>query len=208
MDDLVQRALARWPNVPAIAGWLKLTTQGEWLLTGPEATGLHISNSRILNFIARNYSLDNQGRSCFQNGPQKVFVDLELTPWVYRLYPLDDGTLMLHTHTGLIVLPEALWTDELGRLYCQTPLGLGLLHASDVELFSGGLRESEEGTGMLHHQAQWTIPDNLQALPAQRIEWRLAKGQAVGTFLRRFELTAMRSDLLAGYFQFVTQPKV
>ena len=34
MDDLVEKALARWPNVPAIAGWLKLNLQGDWLLTG------------------------------------------------------------------------------------------------------------------------------------------------------------------------------
>lgn len=35
VDDLVEKALARWPNVPAIAGWLKLSLQGDWLLTEP-----------------------------------------------------------------------------------------------------------------------------------------------------------------------------
>ena len=52
VDDLVEKALARWPNVPAIAGWLKLNLQGDWLLTGPVPEGLTISHPRILNFMA------------------------------------------------------------------------------------------------------------------------------------------------------------
>ncbi|WP_256060908.1 DUF2946 family protein, partial [Klebsiella pneumoniae] len=68
MDDLVEKALARWPNVPAIAGWLKLNMQGDWLLTGPVPEGLTISHPRILNFMARNYGREADGRYYFQNG--------------------------------------------------------------------------------------------------------------------------------------------
>eukprot|EP01030_Chromulinospumella_sphaerica_P011658 gene11658-11453_t len=81
VDDLVEKALARWPNVPAIAGWLKLSLQGDWLLTGPVPEGLTISHPRILNFMARNYGCEADGRYYFQNGPQKAYVHLAYTPW-------------------------------------------------------------------------------------------------------------------------------
>ena len=30
MDPIVRRAIARWPNVPAVYGWLKLDRRGRW----------------------------------------------------------------------------------------------------------------------------------------------------------------------------------
>ncbi|MGB3277244.1 MAG: DUF2946 family protein, partial [Castellaniella sp.] len=30
MDDQVLAAMARWPNVPAVHGWLSLTARGQW----------------------------------------------------------------------------------------------------------------------------------------------------------------------------------
>ena len=34
MEDWVHRALARWPNVPALYGWLGLDRRGRWLIRG------------------------------------------------------------------------------------------------------------------------------------------------------------------------------
>ena len=32
MDDIVKQAMAKWPNVPACAGWLGLGARGDWYL--------------------------------------------------------------------------------------------------------------------------------------------------------------------------------
>ncbi|MDX1670534.1 MAG: DUF2946 family protein, partial [Limnobacter sp.] len=162
VDDLVQKALARWPNVPAIAGWLKLTEQGNWLLTGPVPEGLTISNERILNFIARNSDCDEQGRYFFQNGPQKAYVTLAVCPWVFRIYPLDNGNFLLVTHTGLVVKPKAVFSDETGRLYFETLLGLGLLHGSDSVLLSSALIPVD-GQGF-ELKATWELPESPESV--------------------------------------------
>src|SRR5882724_360030 len=91
MDDSVLAAIAKWPNVPAVFGWLSLTARGEWRIRGER-----IDNRAMREFIGRNYAADSRGRWFFQNGPQRVFVELEATPWVYRLTP-GEGLL---THTG------------------------------------------------------------------------------------------------------------
>ena len=30
MDDIVKAAIAKWPNVPAVFGWLSLNGRGNW----------------------------------------------------------------------------------------------------------------------------------------------------------------------------------
>lgn len=207
VDDLVQKALARWPNVPAIAGWLKLSSQGNWMLTGPESNGLQISNERILNFISRNYEHDADGRFYFQNGPQKVFVQLECDPWVYRLLPLENGNLALVSHTGLVVIPQRIIVDREGRIHFVTPLGIGLLHTSDVARFSEGISDFE---GQLVHQAIWEVPskEGLANLPAHKIGLRLAEGVPSQVRDVTFALEQVKSDNLPELFRFVSDPKV
>ena len=34
MDDRMMRALARWPDVPALYGWLSLDRRGRWCIQG------------------------------------------------------------------------------------------------------------------------------------------------------------------------------
>ena len=79
MDEIVARSLAKWPNVPAVYGWLSLDRRGNWLIKGQK-----ISNAALREFIARNYEADEKGRWYFQNGPQRVFVSLAYTPLVAR----------------------------------------------------------------------------------------------------------------------------
>ena len=38
MDPIVARAMARWPNVPAVYGWLALDRRGNWLIKGERIT--------------------------------------------------------------------------------------------------------------------------------------------------------------------------
>ena len=37
MDDLVNQALAKWPDVPDCTGWLALDARGKWRIGDPKA---------------------------------------------------------------------------------------------------------------------------------------------------------------------------
>src|SRR5471030_2084273 len=97
MDDIVIRAMAKWPNVPSVYGWLALDRRGRWLIKGER-----ISNPIVADFIGRNYERDDRGRWFFQNGPQRVFISLGYTPYVYRMAwdPAASATYRMQTHTG------------------------------------------------------------------------------------------------------------
>jgi hypothetical protein len=124
MDEIVLAAMAKWPNVPAVYGWLELTARGEWRIRGEP-----IANNALRDFISRNYAHDDRGNWYFQNGPQRVYVTVEATPFVYRL----DAAGRLQAHTGLHAhsLRSAL-VDEEGRLYLETELGIGLIASEDL----------------------------------------------------------------------------
>jgi hypothetical protein len=126
MEDWVHRALARWPNVPALFGWLQLDRRGRWLIRNEL-----ISRPQIIDTIARNYAGDDQGRWYFQNGPQRGYVQLETAPLVLRV--AGDGAT-LETHTGLIVeRPSAAYLDEEGSLLLSTEHGPAALDSQDLE---------------------------------------------------------------------------
>src|SRR4051794_27380778 len=102
MDEIVRQAMAKWPNVPHCYGWLALNARGNWRMRSNEQAqannlpGDRISNPALLAFINRNYTHDELGRWYFQNGPQRVYVDLEATPYIARLDPSEKFIL----HTG------------------------------------------------------------------------------------------------------------
>lgn len=130
MDETVLRAMQRWPNVPAVYGWLQLDRRGEWLIKTTDGNFEHIVNAAMIEFIGRNYTHDGNGRWYFQNGPQRVFVALEYTPWIYRLDRTASG---FATHTGLA--PEkyhGLFLDDFDRLLFETELGVGVLSDRDL----------------------------------------------------------------------------
>src|SRR5262245_24007335 len=110
MDEIVARPIAKWPNVPAVYGWLALDCRGNWSIKGER-----IRNPLIAEFIARNYASDERGRWFFQNGPQRVFVRLACTPLVYRTQPGIE--LAFFSHIGQEAQQvRAAWLDEAGKL--------------------------------------------------------------------------------------------
>ncbi|MBT0963647.1 DUF2946 family protein [Denitromonas iodatirespirans] len=125
MDDAVRAAMAKWPAVPAVFGWLSLDARGQWRVADTP-----VRHAGLAAFIGRNYLADAAGRWYFQNGPQQVFVSLAYTPWVFRL--AAEGTLS--THTGAAVdTPSAAWLDEAGHLLISCADGsVGLLHDADL----------------------------------------------------------------------------
>ena len=147
MDDIVKQAMAKWPNVPACTGWLGLDARGQWRLrdaaaqacgafaSGSEgAKGDELRHEKLIEFIGRNYLKEADGRWFFQNGPQRVYVELESTPWIWRLRCTGDD-VQLHSHTGQGLPPDEVQQvllDEQGRLYLLMPQGLGMVHSMDM----------------------------------------------------------------------------
>jgi hypothetical protein len=162
MDEIVKLAIQKWPNVPACYGWLGLDARGDWYLrddavqrrgTFKHAKGDRLQHHKLIDFIKRNYQQDELGGYYFQNGPQKVFVELELTPWILRF----DHALNVTTHTDLPVVTTRAYTDETGRAYLLSNLGLGLVHSMDMEHFADELEKqrwplSEISTAELEQQ--------------------------------------------------------
>jgi len=104
MDELVKQAIAKWPNVPHCYGWLGLDARGNWRMRDERAQALKLPGEKIvhtalLGFIARNYMHDEQGCWFFQNGPQRVYLQLEATPYIVRTDPAQG--LLLHTGAPL-----------------------------------------------------------------------------------------------------------
>ena len=129
MDDQVLAGMARWPNVPAVFGWLGLHRRGNWLLQGEP-----IENPIVTAYIGRNYERDDEGRWFFQNGPQRVFVELEYTPFVYRATNASHHPLKIETHTGKPVAKlRGAWIDEEGALLLESEHGVGVLHDRDLD---------------------------------------------------------------------------
>lgn len=135
MDDIVTRAMQKWPHVPNVFGWLKLDRRGNWLVKtrgggGGEGVFERITNRAVIEFIGRNYTHDESGRWFFQNGPQRVFVGLEYTPLVYRLRA-DGQSLEAHTGAAPASINRA-WIDDLGMLLFDTDLGPGVALDRDL----------------------------------------------------------------------------
>jgi hypothetical protein len=143
MDDLVKQAMVKWPNVPDCYGWLGLDARGNWYMRDDQAQaagafgsgqsgakGSLLKHEKLIDFIQRNYQCDHFGQWYFQNGPQRVFVELEVTPWVWRI----QNDFSVTSHSGIPVQYLAGWADERGWLYLQTSGGFGLVHTQDVAL--------------------------------------------------------------------------
>lgn len=171
MDKLVIAAIAKWPNVPHCFGWLGLDARGQWYMrddgvqaTGPfvlasgesgsASKGSLLRHDKLIDFIQRNCASDEQGQWFFQNGPQRVYLELEATPHIWRLQP--DGRVLSHGGEDAGVVQRSL-VDELGRLYLVTDLGIGLVHTADMALAGDAVERGD-----------WT-PEAVdsQALPAQ-----------------------------------------
>jgi hypothetical protein len=143
MDAIVAAALRKWPNVPHCYAWLALDARGDWYMRDdriqaagpfPRVKGSRIDHEKLREFIARNYASDDSGAWFFQNGPQRVYVELEATPWIWRLQPDPTSSVVVTSHTGLAALPRETFVDEAGRLFVASDLGLGIVHTLDMNV--------------------------------------------------------------------------
>src|SRR5690349_777879 len=129
MDEIVLRGMAKWPNVPAVYGWLSLDRRGNWLIKGER-----IPNPLVTEFIGRNYARDERGCWYFQNGPQRVFVNLDYAPFVFRVVSPDGKPLAFQAHGGQpVAAVKSAWMDEGGALLLETDIGVGIVHDRDLD---------------------------------------------------------------------------
>jgi Protein of unknown function (DUF2946) len=161
MDDLVKQAMIKWPNVPHCHGWLGLDERGDWYMRDErvqargsfvsgcangdkEVKGSKLEHEKLIAFIGRNYSCElNRNREevwFFQNGPQKVYVELASTPYIWRLSETYTGTVIT-SHTGLYAVYKKCQLDVSGRVYLVTNLGTGLVHSLDVPLVATAIEK-------------------------------------------------------------------
>ncbi len=149
MDDIVKAALVKWPNVPDCYGWLGLDARGNWYMRDDQAQaagpfcapsnepgrqaaskGSLLKHEKLIEFIQRNYASNAQGQWFFQNGPQRVYVELEATPFVWRIDAAPDFAVT--AHSGEKARAQRCLLDEHGRVYLETELGFGLVHTQDM----------------------------------------------------------------------------
>jgi hypothetical protein len=126
VDEIVARSLAKWPNVPAVYGWLSLDRRGNWLIKGER-----IGNAGLREFIARNYGSDAAGRWYFQNGPQRVYVSLAYTPLVVHY----EGERLVD-HCGRAFSAVGAFQDDEGSVLFDGDATVALLDDRDLARFA------------------------------------------------------------------------
>ena len=193
MDEIVLRALRKWPDVPSVYGWLGLDRRGNWSIKGER-----IANPTITSFIGRNYARDEHGRWFFQNGPQRVFVTLAYTPLVFRTQGVAPDGPALTDHTGAPALrPHSAWLDENGTILVETELGVGVVHDQDLpEIIACLVGPDGQRLGDAAIE-QFLVPTPTDALTGARL---LLGGHAV-------PVSGIRSDEAPARFGFNPNPR-
>jgi hypothetical protein len=202
MDEQVLRSLIKWPNVPDCFGWLALDRRGQWRMRDEFAQhnklpGQLITHRSFNEFISRNYACDHLGRYFFQNGPQRVYVTLDATPWIARINPSENG-LQLITQCQNLIEASAAFSDEYGNIYIVGKVNqllyqpdnqmsfskvdrqsVALLHDHDLDLFSEMAKLRQEACSF---GGSWNWQD------------------------KQLPLDPIHSAELAARFQFITTP--
>lgn len=159
MTDAHLSAPPSWPNVPACYGWLSLDARGYWRLKGER-----IEHGGLRTFLNANYTCDDAGNWLVNNGPQRVYVELEAAPWIVRLMP--GGVLQAHTGRNTIASGRVL-IDESGRAWLTTDLGPAALDDRDLTTLCAELKD--ESGRIADDTALMALVEGRSEL---RLEWR------------------------------------
>jgi hypothetical protein len=178
MDDIVKKAMAKWPDVPHCYGWLALDARGAWRMRDERAQHLGLAGDKViqvalLGFINRNYAVDERGCWYFQNGPQRVYLNLEATPFIARTDPVHALVLQTGeaagalagaymTETGELIVDaggKIAQVDDRDVAHLMTTMEIGAAPASDEALMAW--LDGGAGELVLRYQGQ--------AVPVARI---------------------------------------
>ena len=134
-----KKSPVKWPNVPDVYNWLVLDERGNWLIKKEK-----IFHKGLIDFINAQYTVDDKGRWFFQNGPQRVFVTLEYTPYVLTLAS-HDSVIYFKTQTNENVETiDKLWIDNKGRLLVSWESNIGLVCDRDLPLLADKLSHNNK----------------------------------------------------------------
>lgn len=178
MDDIVKQAMAKWPNVPHCYGWLALDARGGWRMRDEatqraNAAGDRLNNPALVGFINRNYLHDEHGNWYFQNGPQRVYVNLEATPFIARTDPQQG--LVLQTGQALADVEQVFLSDA-GALVFVAGETVAQLDDRDVAQLLGmleldGVAASDEAVmvWLENGQGRMVLPWHGKPLAVERV---------------------------------------
>jgi hypothetical protein len=204
MDDQVLRSLMKWPNVPDCFGWLALDRRGQWRMRDEftqqnKLPGQVIKHATLNEFIARNYARDELGRYFFQNGPQRVFISLDATPWIVRITPGDLGSNLIN-QCNQVMEPTAALSDEKGNIY--------IVGNVDQIIDKGTANESNQFTNSISQTVALLHDhdlDHFSELAKLREEACSFGGSWVWQD-KHLPLDPIHSDELAARFNFIANP--
>ena len=193
MDEIVKQALAKWPSVPHCYGWLALDARGTFRMRDEAAQlantpGDIIRHAALLAFIHRNYTHDERGAWFFQNGPQRVYVELETTPFVVRTDPVHQ--FVLHDDEVMSGINEVCLTEQ-GQLVLSNGRQIAMLDDRDLA----------QCLPLLKLRGQRIDDEQLMQLLALPND-DLSLGTREGNVRVRW----VRNDMLASSFGFVSRP--
>ena len=198
--------MRKWPQVPAVYGWLRLGRRGQWFLVdrsqpdfseARDGNGSLISSPPIIDFIGRNYECDERGAWYWQNGPQRAFVRLELAPLILRVLN-EPPRQRLVTHTGFIVdRVDRVLGDADGNLLLATNRGPAAIDDRDLgqlQLSNG----SDDAMRLLMEQYPAPQPLSAGGDLASEPAWRVAIHQVSGAAALGVELGFLADPAPAG----------
>ena len=178
MDDIVKKAMVKWPDVPHCYGWLALDGRGAWRMRDERAQHLGLAGDKViqvalLGFINRNYMADERGCWYFQNGPQRVYVNLESTPFIARTDP--EHGLVLHTGDAVSAIARAFMT-EAGEVLIDTDGKIAQVDDRDVaqlilsmEIDGAGASDEALMAWLDGSPSQLVLRYRKQRVPVQRV---------------------------------------
>jgi len=202
MDEHVLRSLIKWPDVPDCFGWLALDRRGQWRMRDEFAQqnklpGQAITHRALNEFISRNYACDSLGRYFFQNGPQRVFITLDATPWVVRITPSERGLELISQCNNPIEASGAL-SDENGNIYIVGKVNQLINQQENKDSFA---KEDCKTVALLHDHDL----DHFSRL-AKLHEEAFSFGGSWKWQGKQLPLDPIHSEELTARFQFIARP--
>ena len=198
----------KWPNVPDCYGWLALDRRGHWRMRDEFAQqnnlpGQVIQHAALNDFIERNYACDESGRYFFQNGPQRVFISLDATPWIVRMTPSNLG-LNLINQCNQVMEPTAALSDEKGNIYIVSTVNQTIYdtNQSDRNNNTQFIKRDDRTIALLHDHDL----DHFSELAKLREEACSFGGSWVWHD-KQLPLDPIHSDELASRFNFIANPQ-
>ena len=206
MDEQVLRSLIKWPNVPDCYGWLALDRRGQWRMRDEFTQQNHlpgqvITHAALNKFISRNYASDDLGRFFFQNGPQRVYITLDATPWIARISPSEQG-LRFTTQCHGALEPSSALSDESGNIYIA-----GLIHQAMQANPNAGTK-TMQFTHEVRHSVALLHDHDLDQF-SELATLHQAACSFTGSWNwhgKQFPLDLIHSDELATRFNFISKP--